>query len=104
MKATGRLRARLLAAVVLLGACRNRDNSFALPQPSSAGPAPDVERNSYPEVVGRVAPAVVTVRSGRFVRAPRQHQFMDDHFFRDFFGLRGEPQEQPRGQVLTRAF
>ena len=97
MKAASRLLLILLVAA-LSGACRNRE-TFTLPQPSSTGPAPDVERNSYAELVGRVAPAVVTIRSERVVRAPRQHPFMDDPFFRDFFGQRGAPQEQPRGQV-----
>ena len=100
MKATGRLLPLLLlAAVALLGACRNRDQNFTLPPASGTGPAPEVERNSYAEVVARVAPAVVTIRSERVVRAPRQHPFMDDPFFRDFFGQRGGPQTEPRGQV-----
>ncbi|MGH9769078.1 MAG: Do family serine endopeptidase, partial [Blastocatellia bacterium] len=43
---------------------------------------------SYADVVDRVAPAVVTIRSERVVRAPRQHPFFDDPFFRDFFGDR----------------
>jgi serine protease Do len=98
MKAKSRLILLLLAAAALGGACRNRE-TFTLPQPSSTGPAPDVERNSYADLVSRVAPAVVTIRSARVVRAPRQHPFMDDPFFRDFFGQRGAPQEQPRGQV-----
>jgi serine protease Do len=100
MKATGRLILLLVVGVALLGGgCRNRDNNFTLPQPSTAGPAPDVERNSYADLVARVAPAVVTIRSERVVRAPRQHPFTDDPFFRDFFGQRGMPQQEPRGQV-----
>ncbi|HEV3470076.1 MAG TPA: DegQ family serine endoprotease [Pyrinomonadaceae bacterium] len=98
MKAKSRLTLLLLAAAALCGACRNRE-TFTLPQPSSTGPAPSVEHNSYADLVARVAPAVVTIRSERVVRAPRQHPFMDDPFFRDFFGQRGAPQEQPRGQV-----
>jgi Do/DeqQ family serine protease len=47
---------------------------------------------SYADVVDRVAPAVVTIRSSRRVRAPQQFQFFDDPFFRQFFG-----QDQPRG-------
>ena len=97
MKLTSRLLLLLLAAA-LAGACRDRAQ-LTLPQPSGTGPAPDVERNSYADLVARVAPAVVTIRSARVVRAPRQHPFMDDPFFRDFFGQRGAPQEPPRGQV-----
>jgi serine protease Do len=41
---------------------------------------------SYADVVDRVAPAVVTIRSSRRVRAPQQFPFMDDPFLREFFG------------------
>ena len=41
---------------------------------------------SYADVVDRVAPAVVTIRSSRRVRAPQQFPFSDDPFFRQFFG------------------
>jgi Do/DeqQ family serine protease len=37
-------------------------------------------------VVAKVAPAVVTIRSERIVRAPRMFPFMNDPFFHDFFG------------------
>jgi len=43
-------------------------------------------RNSYAEVVDKVAPAVVTIRSEKRVRPPRQHPFFNDPLFRDFFG------------------
>lgn len=61
--------------------------------------APAIAQNSYADVVARVAPAVVTVRSERRVRAGSQFPFIDDPFFRDFFGDRfrnrqGEPQER----------
>ncbi len=56
-------------------------------------------QNSYADVVNRVAPAVVTVQSERRVRAAEQFPFMNDPFFRDFFGERfrnmpREPQER----------
>src|SRR5579871_5561479 len=41
---------------------------------------------SYADTVDRVAPAVVTIRSSRRVRAPQQFPFLDDPFFRQFFG------------------
>jgi Do/DeqQ family serine protease len=41
---------------------------------------------SYADVVDRVAPAVVTIRSSQRVRAPQQFPFSDDPFFRQFFG------------------
>lgn len=37
-------------------------------------------------MVDRVGPGVVTVRSERRVRAPRQHPFFNDPLFQDFFG------------------
>jgi Do/DeqQ family serine protease len=53
---------------------------------------------SYADVVDRVAPAVVTIRSAKRVRAPQQFPFLDDPFFRRFFGgrLRGAPEAQDR--------
>jgi Do/DeqQ family serine protease len=54
-------------------------------------------QNSYAEVVSQVAPAVVTIRSERRVRAAEQFPFIDDPFFRDFFGDRFR-NAQPRSQ------
>ncbi|MDT7542495.1 MAG: serine protease Do [Acidobacteriota bacterium] len=66
-----------------------------------AAPAPAVSgiaampgaTTSYADLVARVAPAVVTVRSEIRVRAPQQQPFADDPFFRQFFGDR-IPREQ----------
>ncbi|HEX8136888.1 MAG TPA: DegQ family serine endoprotease [Pyrinomonadaceae bacterium] len=58
-------------------------------------------QNSYAEVVSRVSPAVVTIRSERRVRAAEQFPFMDDPFFREFFGDRfrnAQPRPQERLQ------
>jgi len=43
-------------------------------------------RDSYADVVERVAPAVVTIRSARRVHAAQQFPFSDDPFFQQFFG------------------
>ncbi len=53
-------------------------------------------RDSYADVVDRVAPAVITIRSARRVRAPQQFPFFDDPFFRQFFGspFRNRSQEE----------
>ena len=67
--------------------------TFTLPPP---GAAPNVEHNSYADVVARVAPAVVTIRAERQSRTPRQHPFLDDPSLRDFFGGRQQQQEQPQ--------
>jgi serine protease Do len=50
---------------------------------------------SYADVVSHVAPAVVTVRSEIRVRPAQQQPFIDDPFFRQFFGDR-VPREQPQ--------
>ncbi|HXG84056.1 MAG TPA: Do family serine endopeptidase [Pyrinomonadaceae bacterium] len=57
---------------------------------------------SYSSVVKRAAPAVVTVQSGRQVRAPQQFPYADDPRFREFFGDRfggGSGQRQPPPQM-----
>jgi Do/DeqQ family serine protease len=48
-------------------------------------------------MVDHVAPAVVTIRASRRVHAPQQFPFMDDPFFRQFFG--GGVPRQPQTQV-----
>jgi serine protease Do len=96
----------LVLAFTLLGCSRsgNVAQVSATPAPAPAeaaatGGVPAAAQNSYADVVARVAPAVVTVRATRRSRAPQQHPFMDDPFFRDFFGDRIPRQEQtPRRQ------
>ena len=81
--------AKLFITIVLvcsLAACKG----YAAPNDVSAavnpnGPPP---QNSYAEVVSNVAPAVVTIRSERRVRAAEQFPFFNDPLFRDFFGDR----------------
>jgi serine protease Do len=56
-------------------------------------------QNSYADVVNRVAPGVATIRADRRVRAAEQFPFMNDPFFREFFGDRSrnmprEPQDR----------
>jgi Do/DeqQ family serine protease len=55
-------------------------------------------QQSYADIVDQVIPAVVTIRSERRVRAPRQFPFLNDPFFREFFGLRGAPAPRDRVQ------
>jgi Do/DeqQ family serine protease len=91
----------LMIMILSLGACRwgggGRSGSPALPPASEhTGPAP----SSYADIVSRVTPAVVTVRSERRLRAPRQHPFFDDPSFREFFSDRfGQLPSQPRERV-----
>lgn len=68
-------------------------NSTATPNTAEAG---SVLQNSYAEVVARVSPAVVTVRSTQRSRPSQQYPFMDDPFFRDFFGDRLPQPPPPR--------
>src|SRR6266496_5309423 len=82
-------------------ACKGRSSVLA-ETPPTAPVADGRPQNSYAEVVSRVAPAVVTIRADRRVRAPEQFPFFDDPFFRGLFGNRGPQQQQPR-ESLERA-
>ncbi|HEV2881976.1 MAG TPA: DegQ family serine endoprotease [Pyrinomonadaceae bacterium] len=66
----------------------NPQLNFAPGTAATGAPATAAQQNSYADVVARVAPAVVTVRSERRGRAAQQHPFMDDPMFREFFGQR----------------
>lgn len=89
----------LLIIQISLGAC-SRSETVELPAPP-AEPATTTTgvRTSYAEVVNRVSPAVVTIRTKARVHAPRQFPFMDDPFFRRFFGdrLPRQPEQRRRG-------
>ncbi len=58
-------------------------------------------RVSYADVVDRVGPGVVTIRSERRVRAPRQFPFSNDPLLREFFGglFGGAPQGRESRQL-----
>jgi Do/DeqQ family serine protease len=53
-------------------------------------------QTSYADLVSRVSPAVVTIRSTERGRAAQQFPFMDDPQFREFFGDRIPQQQTPR--------
>jgi len=53
---------------------------------------------SYADVVAKAAPAVVTIHSTMRVRQPQQYPFMDDPFFRQFFGDRAPQQGPPQAR------
>ena len=64
-------------------------------------PVPDtLPQNSYADLVGKVAPAVITIRADKRVRNPQQFPFLNDPFFRGLFGDRN--QQQPE-ESLQRA-
>jgi Do/DeqQ family serine protease len=82
-----------LAALALIS-CNRGNRSGGPPEPRVAPNAPLI---SYADMVDHVAPAVVTVRSERRVRAPQQFPFLDDPFFRQFFG--GGSPRRPQTQI-----
>ena len=92
---------RRLALLVLisLSGC-GREEKVNLPSPAAPPPTTTTValRTSYAEVVNRVSGSVVTIRTESRARAPRQFPFMDDPFFRRFFG---EPQT-PAPERLVR--
>ena len=69
---------------------------FALAVAAPAQPATNVNgvQQSYADLVNKVAPAVVTIRSTERSRAAQQFPFTDDPNFRDFFGERNPQQQQ----------
>jgi Do/DeqQ family serine protease len=91
----------LVLVVFSISACsgQSRTLGFAPEQPSQPT-APSQAfgvglQNSYADLVSRVSPAVVTIRSTERSRPAQQFPFMDDPRFRDFFGDR-MPQQTPR--------
>jgi len=108
MKAKKLVGCVVLTAAVLVGCNRSGEKNFHLTtssapaggnQPaSSAAPPSAAPGISYADVVTRVAPAVVTIHSQMRVRQPQQFPFMDDPFFRRFFGERTQqaPPERTR--------
>lgn len=89
----------LLIILISLSGC-SRSETVDLPAPA-AEPAQTATgvKTSYAEVVNRVSPAVVTIRTKTRVQAPRQYPFMDDPFFRRFFGdqLPRQPEQRRTG-------
>jgi Do/DeqQ family serine protease len=108
----------LCLAIILIssGACNrpNNNTSFRLAStsdPSSnSGTSTTASNNppsvmpvaSFADVVSKAAPAVVTIHSQMRLRQPQQFPFMDDPFFRQFFGERGmqQPPVQQRREAL----
>src|SRR5690349_3225184 len=84
-----------LALFVSIAACKGKAVNPAL----NFAPVPDAQpQNSYADVVAKVEPAVITIRSNRRVRNPQQFPFFDDPFFRGLFGGQGQ-QQQPRESI-----
>src|SRR5215211_8311944 len=94
----------LLLVVFSFTSCsaQNKAMTFApaQPAPTVAPSESAVVQGSYADLVSRVSPAVVTIRSTERARAAQQFPFMDDPAFREFFGDRfRDQQQQPPRQV-----
>ncbi|HJS23981.1 MAG TPA: Do family serine endopeptidase [Pyrinomonadaceae bacterium] len=97
----------IMMLVIAVGACGRgeRGGDFKLTSttdPNATKPASTTSNpavmpvSSYADIVSKVAPAVVTIHSSQRVRQPQQYPFMDDPFFRQFFGERGQSQPPVR--------
>jgi Do/DeqQ family serine protease len=88
----------VLLAITSCNRDRGRDD-YKLP-PATTTPVTRAQNlQSFAEVVDKCTPAVVTIRSERRVRPPRQFPFMDDSFLRRFFGEEfGSRMQRPRVQ------
>ena len=91
----------LALVVVSFASCSGQSRLASL---KPGDPAPPAVSNagvagvqtSYADLVTRVSPAVVTIRSTERVRAAQQYPFMDDPMFREFFGDRLPQQQTPQ--------
>jgi len=99
-----------LALALTLLACNRNGFHLASPDAAPNGAAANHTTSnpstmpvaSYADVVSTAAPAVVTIHTEMRVRQPQQFPFMNDPFFRQFFGDRGSqpPQTQPKREAL----
>ncbi|HEX7329962.1 MAG TPA: Do family serine endopeptidase [Pyrinomonadaceae bacterium] len=99
----------IMILAMVVGAC-NRDNGgggeYRLATPNTTNPTSTTSNpavmpvSSYADVVTKVAPAVVTIHASRRVRQPQQFPFIDDPFFRRFFGNPRDSEPRPEQQRL----
>ena len=91
--------------LMALIACQRAESPQGKTESASPAPAPQLDRGSapagsYAPIVDRVAPSVVTIRSARRSRAPRQFPFLNDprlgELFGGLFGAPGGGREQIR--------
>ncbi len=90
----------LLITLISISGC-GREEKVNLPTPA-APPAKTSAgiRTSYAEVVKQVSASVVTIRTELRSRVPQQFPFMDDPFFRRFFGEPQTPAPEQRVRGL----
>ncbi len=78
-------------------------NNSATTQPASPAAGVASVQTSYADLVTRVSPAVVTIRSTERARAAQQFPFMDDPTFREFFGDRMPTNSSHHGKCRASA-
>jgi Do/DeqQ family serine protease len=91
----------VFVAALLLAGCSREGQTNAQSLVTSSAPPPAgsaTARTSYAEVVDRVSPAVVIIRSQKRARAPQQFPFMNDPSLDQFFGDRGQNQPRERNE------
>ena len=89
----------LAILAVSFTACRAQSGPLNIASGAPASSAPNTSvsiQNSYADVVSRVSPAVVTVRSTERARTAQQFPFSNDPMFREFFGDRMPQEQAPR--------
>src|ERR1044072_7196102 len=89
----------LALVVVSFGACSGQTRIASVKAanpPAVANPGIAGVQTSYADLVTRVAPAVVTIRSTERVRTSQASPFSDDPMFRQFFGDRMPQQDTPQ--------
>jgi serine protease Do len=84
----------LVLAALALVSCNRQNRAGGPPETRQTPTGPLI---SYADMLDHVSPAVVTIRASRRVRAAQQFPFMDDPFFRQFFG--GGAPRRPQTEV-----
>jgi len=99
-------RANMIVSLVLVvfsfAACSGQNKLLSLTGSQPSQPAPVAMagvQTSYADLVSRVSPAVVTIRSTERARQAQQFPFTDDPTFREFFGDRMPQQQQTPQRV-----
>ncbi len=92
----------LVLVVFSFASCSGQNKVMSLTASQPTAPAPVASaggvQNGYADLVSRVSPAVVTIRSTERARAAQQFPFTDDPTFREFFGDRAPQQQQQTPQ------
>ena len=89
----------LALLVVSVSACHAQNGMMGLvngqPAVATSTTSINTSQTSYADLVSRVSPAVVTIRSTERARQAQQFPFMDDPSLREFFGNRAPQQQAP---------